>query len=189
LRPYLITGLPRSRTAWLATVATGDESVCWHEPLTWLDRWEDVFTKIWGYSAHRYVGISDSGLGFHLPEIITRAAPRILIVDRDIAEVEASLVRTGVVPTNYCAILKECLSIEHPSIMRVPFKALEANHIVAQCLRHLMPDAKINADRIKVLQHMNVQTDMRRIRQLAQKRAGDMVAILGADVAAQIRAA
>ena len=185
----MITGLPRSRTAWLAVAASGDESVCWHEPTEWLDRWQDVFTRIWGIGGQRYVGASDSALGFHLPEILERMPMPVVIVDRAMAEVEASVASIGFGGSNFCALLTTALKYQHPSIMRVPFGALSSNQMVAKCLQHLMPDATVNMDRLRMLQRLNVQTDLRRVRQAALRRAGDISAILGPEVAARLVAA
>ena len=185
--PFLITGLPRSRTAWLSVAAGNDQSICWHEPTGWLDRWQDVYRKIWWGSAERYVGISDSALGFHLPEIIRTVSPRVLIVERDIIEVEASLARLGVPRSNYCTLLGEALAYEHPSILRVPFHDLADSRNVVMALRHLMPEAWISLDRIESLQCMNIQTDMGRVGRLGEQRKGDMVALLGSEIANRLK--
>lgn len=184
--PFLITGLPRSRTAWLSVAATNDQSICLHEPTIHLDRWEDVFDKVWQGHWSRYVGISDSIMGFHLSEIIERCRPRVLIVERDIHEVEASLRRLGVPPTNYCAMLKAALAYAHPSFLRVPFQSLSDSRIVAHALRHLMPNAWISVERIEQLQRMNIQTDMGLVGKIANERSGDVGSILGTDVAARL---
>jgi hypothetical protein len=184
--PFLITGLPRSRTAWMAVAALNDQSICWHEPLAWLKQWEGAL-DLWRSSAHRYVGISDSALGFHLPEIIARASPRVLVIERDIAEVKASGAALGIGPSNYLTLLKAALVIDHPLIVRVPYDALTDDRVVASCLRHLMPRADIHMDRIKVLQRMNIQTDMERVNRDAPH--ADVAAILGPEIAAQLRAA
>ena len=180
--PFLITGLPRSRTAWLSVAATNDQSICWHEPTITLRRWEDVFTEVWGRSNHRYVGISDSALGFHLREITQLRGIRVLIVERDIAEVEASLAQLWSAKTNYCSLLQAALVYSHPSVLRLPFHGLTDSRIVAAALRHLMPEANVSLERIETLQRMNIQTDMGRVGRLAQQRSGDLVALLGQDV-------
>jgi hypothetical protein len=184
---YLITGLPRSRTAWMAAAATTDQSICWHEPLPRLSRWEDIFETIWRRSRHRYVGISDSALGFHLPEIIARAAPRVLVIERDITEVEASGAAIGIVAPKYLTLLKAALGYVHPLIERVPYADLADDRVVAACLRHLMPKAVIHMDRIKALQGFNIQADLKHVKRHAPH--ADLSALLGADIAAQLRAA
>lgn len=170
----------------MAMAAQNDQSVCWHEPSSWTGRWDCVF-DLWRSDAHRYVGVSDSLLGFHLPEIIARAAPRILIIERDIGEVEASGAALGLSHPNYCTLLKAHLAYAHPSIERVPFASLSDDRVVASCLLHLMPGAVIHMDRIRALQSMNVQTDVQRVRQEAPK--ADAQALFGPDIAAQLRAA
>ena len=184
--PFLICGLPRSRTAWMAAAAQNDQSVCWHEPSAWTGRWDCVF-DLWRSNSHRYVGVSDSLLGFHLPEIIARAAPRILVIERDIGDVEASGAALGLHHPNYCTLLKTHLAYAHPSIERVPYASLSDDRAVAACLLHLMPEAVIHMDRIKALQSMNVQTDIGRVREEASK--ADLQALFGPKIAAQLRAA
>lgn len=184
-KPFLITGLPRSRTAWMAVAASNDQSVCWHEPLSWLGHWEAVFHAIWPGRDHRYVGISDSALGFHLPEIIARVAPRVLVIERDIAEVEASGAALGIVQPKYLTLLKSALEYDHSLIERVPYEVLTDDRVVASCLRHLMPGASIHMDRIKMLQRVNIQTDMDRVNRDAPQ--ADLVALFGPEIAAQLR--
>lgn len=128
-------------------------------------------------------------MGFHLPEILERMPMPVVIVERAMSEVEASIASIGFGGSNFCALLTVSLRYEHPSIMRVPFGALSSNQVVAKCLRHLMPDATVNIDRLRMLQRLNVQTDLRRVRQAAQRRAGDISAILGPEVAARLTAA
>lgn len=185
--PFLVTGLPRTRSAWLAVVATIDRSLCYHEPTSWLPRWQDVF-DLWNASTHRYTGISDNALGFHLPEIIARIAPRVLIIERDIGEVEASLDEAlGMGRLNYCALLQSALDYDHPLIMRIPYAYLKDDRTVAECLTHLMPDLAVDMVRIKELQRMNIQTDMSRVKRLAPH--ADLNALLGPEIASKLRAA
>jgi len=187
--PFLITGLPRSRTAWLAAAAMNDHSICYHEPLQYFDRWDDVFTRIWGVrpdNGVRYIGVSDHALGFHLAAIMRRAAPRTLIVERPIADVKVSLARCGLQGTNFCALLQEALAFKHPNILRVSFAALESSDVVARCLAHLMPSAVISRARIEALQPLNIQANVALSLQAAAARAGDVGALLGADVVARL---
>jgi hypothetical protein len=157
-KPFLITGLPRSRTAWMAAAALNDVSICVHEPLRSAERWEDVFTTVWNMSGFRYLGVSDHGMGFHLPEIMNRLAPQTLIIQRPIREVEASLRRLRLPDSNICELLQGVLdSVHHHAIMRVAYDDLCNTATVARCLRHLMPDASISWDRIRNLQRLNIQ--------------------------------
>lgn len=170
----------------MAVAAQTDQSMCWHEPAAWLGRWDCVY-DLWRGGAHRYIGVSDSLLGFHLPAIVARASPRILVIERDIREVEASGAALGIGPSNYCTLLKSALAYDHPSIERVPYAALTDDRTVAACLRHLMPDAVIDMDRIKQLQRLNIQTDMATVRREAPH--ADIPALLGPEIASLLRAA
>lgn len=71
---FLITGLPRSRTAWLAAFMSAGNCVCLHEPRNW----ESVFAS----DGPKFVGISDSGLGFQLGRIMQDYDMPVLIVER-----------------------------------------------------------------------------------------------------------
>lgn len=170
----------------MAVAAQNDQAMCWHEPAAWMGRWDCVF-DLWRGGAHRYIGVSDSLLGFHLPAIVARAAPRILVIERDINEVEASGAALGIGRSNYCSLLQAALAYNHLSIERVPYVALTDDRTVAACLRHLMPDAVIDMDRIKMLQRMNVQTDMERVHRDAPH--ADISALLGPEIASLLRAA
>ena len=110
----------------------------------------------------------------------------VVIVERAMSDTEASLASIGFGGSNFCTLLTAALAYTHPSIMRVPFGALSSNQVVAQCLRHLMPGVTVNMDRLRMLQRLNVQTDLRRVRQAAQRRAGDISSILGPEVAARL---
>jgi hypothetical protein len=156
--PFLITGLPRSRTAWMAAAAQNDKSVCLHEPLRHAKKWTDVFDIAWALKGFQYVGVSDHGMGFHLPEIMNRTAPRTLIIERPIAEVNASLARLGLPASNICDLLMEVLNTcRHPNILRVKYAHLESTEVVGHCLRHLMPDAVVCWERLFCLQRLNIQ--------------------------------
>jgi hypothetical protein len=186
--PYLITGLPRSRTAWMATAASGEGSMCFHEPTAWLDRWDDVFAAVWwDHPNYRYVGIADHGLGFHLPAIMRRASPRTLIIERPVDEVNASLARLGLPASNFCDLLQETLAYDHPCIMRVPYAVLADSWVVFDCLRWLMPEEVIDRSRIAHLQGRNIQAGPNAIPQ-AMARSAEVANFIPAEVLRRLRA-
>ena len=171
--PFLITGLPRSRTAWMARAASiPGRSFCVHEPLCWLPRWDWVFKDIWGYDhPFDFFGVSDHGFGFHLPAIMERLAPRTLIIERPIAEVEASWERlTRQSAGRFCEVLAEYLAFEHTQIKRVAYADLGDTDAVVACLEWLMPSVSVDRDRIDRLQRVNIQVDIRGVMQAAEAR-------------------
>jgi len=185
--PFIITGLPRSRTAWLAAVATTQPgAICHHEPSAAWGHWTPVF-DLWEQSKYLYTGVSDSVMGFHLGEVF-EAYPDVpvLIVERDIDEVQVSLSNLGgLAATNYCALLQSALEPFrcHQNVARVDYDALGDSDVVALCLRHLLPNAAIDVGKIETLQHFNVQTDMTRLHHLARNVTVPMVRDLMGDAA------
>lgn len=146
----------------MAAAATDGRSVCFHEPMATMTRWEEVFDLIWhGRGSMRHVGIADHGLGFHLPAIMDRLGPRTLIIERPIAEVNASVAKLGLPPSNFCDLLAEYLAYQHPRIVRVPYAALQDPHEVRDCLQWLMPGAYIDLRRLGRYQILNIQADLK----------------------------
>ena len=189
MTPFLITGLPRSRTAWMAKACSVfGVSMCLHEPLRWLDRWEDVFTAIWRPRfALDFVGVSDHGFGFHLPAIMERLAPRTLIIERPIAEVEASWERVSGLPAgNFCTLLAECLAFDHPQIKRVGYADLDSTDTVLDCMAWLMPGLRVSRKEIDRLQGVNVQADIEGIIKEAVSRRDDLPKLFPADILARL---
>lgn len=159
----------------MAAAATLEDAICLHEPTRWLDRWDDIFRTVWHQRRDcRFIGIADHGLGFHLPEILRRAAPRTLIIDRPIAEVNASLTRIGLPATNFCDLLAEALDYDHPLIRRVPYADLTDTNTVVSCLEWLMPGASIDHKRTGWLQDSNIQADIDETLRIATTRASEI---------------
>lgn len=102
--PFYVTGLPRTRTAWLANMLTnGITSVCLHEPLARLGsrdvyeakpamlqamitRWIEITPAV------RFRGLADSGLHVALPELPAQIPGPIVVIHRDPERVIDSLV-------------------------------------------------------------------------------------------------
>lgn len=186
--PFLITGLPRSRTAWMAVAATTDESLCEHEPLAKVTGWRDVMYTTWHRDgSYPYAGASDHALGFHLREIMETLAPRTLIIERPILMVEASLGRMGVPRSNFCTLLQEALAYEHPNIRRVPYRALSVTQAVIDCLEWLMPGLTFNVARIAYLQRLNIQAHLPAVMRDAERGAAYASTLLGPDAMTRLR--
>jgi len=58
---YIITGLPRSRTAWFSGLLSTGRSICFHEPKSQFGSWDNFYdyTQALDYD---FIGISDSSL-------------------------------------------------------------------------------------------------------------------------------
>lgn len=146
MTPFLITGLPRSRTAWMAVV-----SGALHEPERLPLPWEG--------------GVSDHGLSLRLAEILETVQPRTLIIERPIHEVARSLKAyvgnsLDLDLTRLCQgliAMKAAMDIDHPLIKRVAFHDLNDISVVRDCLAWLGAPEPPN---LPQLQHMVIQSDL-----------------------------
>jgi len=186
--PFLITGCQgRARHGSRLLPRMTGRSVTMNRSVDWTDG--RTYSASCGASAGEYVGISDHGLGFWLAEIMDRLAPRTLIIERPMEEVKASLTRIGVTQTNMCELLLEKLAVVHPRVMRVPYAALESVETVTRCLRHLMPTVNVNASRIRELQRLNIQADVKTTLADAQSRVRAVDHFVPRDVLARLEVA
>lgn len=195
---FFITGLPRSRTAWLSVLADGvPGALCVHEPTAWLSRWEDVGT-IWGEpwlcGEREHVGVADSCLGLHAAEVLKLHAPRTLIVDRPLEDVATSLARASL-PVSMTAlqVLKRRLDAvrDHPLARVVDYARLNDVEEVCRALEFLLPGAVIDSSRAARLVGMNIQTSVADAKADAERiiREGRAADVLGADVIREMEAA
>ena len=90
-KPFFITGLPRTRTAWMSQFFTTNESYCYHEALRKAVTTSKVADTMLCREEY-YVGNSDSSLPFYIDDMMEYFpdAP-ILIIERDVFEVDQSL--------------------------------------------------------------------------------------------------
>lgn len=163
-KPFLITGLPRSRTAWLSIAATTQGSICFHEPTADLGSFEALKT-LWADDRYAFVGVSDSSLVMQLGRILREVAPRVLIVDRDPQDAERSW-ETYIEGqfgefdvSGFMQRLHAELSAygAHPLVEWVDYDDLENPTIVGDALSWLMPGLAF--PKLEELMHMNVQVD------------------------------
>lgn len=148
---YLVTGLPRSRTAWLA-VATG----CPHEAIS--REGYESFKVRWRR------GLSDSGAGFFLDRILTEIKPKTLIIERDKEDVIQSLERyAGKLKLNYDKVnwyLDELwyrlIRAESDLIKRVRFDDL--NQLGA--MRDALGWLGVYVPNLTELMHMNIESQL-----------------------------
>jgi len=155
-QPFLITGMPRSRTAWFAVACTTAAGICHHEP----GRGEFDDAKRLLVNGD---GISDSRLGLHLARILDEIGPRTLVIDRDPEAVMASFSRysdTALAKVRGFASrrldgLRAALAIDHPLVKRVDLAALDDIDTVRECMDWL----GVEPLNLEQLMHMNIQSD------------------------------
>lgn len=166
--PFLITGMPRSRTAWWSVVTSTARSICTHEPEPDRATFEGL-GRYFKNDAFEFSGISDSSIVTGLiGPVLQEWKPRTLIVLRPRDQVLRSFLSYAKhAPVFNAHILREQLerwdenakswaTSKHPLVKVVDFGALENLAVVQECFEWLMPGGpKFNP----ALLHMNVQVD------------------------------
>lgn len=93
LSTFLITALPRSRTAWLAAFFSGNDSFCYHEGTRWHRSIKALVDHLESLP-ETYAGNSDSGLLLDLNGLkLVSGRIRIALIVRDVGEVRRGLRR------------------------------------------------------------------------------------------------
>lgn len=164
MRPFLITGLPRSRTAWMALLtSTAPRTICHHEPSADTQSFEDL-VALWREPGFDRVGMSDSTLGFQLERITKEIDPRILVIERPIAEVRGSMLKylAGLDFSinrmdDYLAELSAALEFKHDDIARIPYADLKDRETLLFALAWILPD--VEWPNLDSIMGMNVQVD------------------------------
>lgn len=144
--PFLISGLPRSRTAWLSVFFTHYPSFCLHEGMGKFKGDFDLMVREMSASPHP-VGNSDSSLCLHADKVLAGAKAgqfRLAVIDRPVVEVLPSLTKfyegkydaTVVLGTAYEGH-KAILASEHAFIVK--FADLDDEEKVAELYEHLIP--------------------------------------------------
>ena len=157
---FLVVGLPRSRTAWMAVAAsTLSNTFCYHEPMWFLPCYQSL-RALWQCGIENNIGISDHALGFQLKRILEDVGPRTLIIDRDIDECVQSLKAFDVDAERFCFELAESIDacLPHPLVKVVDFSEVSAT--LPDCLKWLVPDAEINPRKIAQIRDMKIEADI-----------------------------
>lgn len=87
---FMIVGLPRSGTAWLANWFTTERSICWHEPF-----WQRSLAELDDMKGAGLFGIADTMLLLMSADELNRHPAKKLIVHRELGDVNFSLSKLG----------------------------------------------------------------------------------------------
>lgn len=175
--PFFVTGLPRSRTAWLANFLTAGGALCIHEGLVHgVDpalRW---LTRCGAGGAGGRRGLSDSILPLYWTEMFAPFSSfRLVIVERDPAEAWESLV--DFLERNEVRVSRDTLeerfhlvqSHLRDMIMFCPhvvvkFEELNDPLALAEIWEHCLPGLSYDSERTTLLQRLNVQQQVSAVR-------------------------
>lgn len=162
--PFLITGLPRSRTSWLANLFTTGNQFCYHDLLAKVDSLEHFTDMLAGGR-----GDSDAGLMLIFP-LVKQILPdaRWLLVLREPDDCKASLKRllTGTPDEesawksfdNLEIFEKHKLAmVSDPSVHVLTFDELDSFDAVSKAWHFLCPETELSRERFDMLNVLNVQ--------------------------------
>lgn len=143
---FLISGLPRSRTAWLSVFFTHYPSFCLHEGM---GKYDGDFKKMIAEisAAPHPVGNSDSSLSLYATEVIAAAASgqvKLAVVDRDLSAVIPSLEKFYDGKYDAQCVLGSVygghqLLLASSEAFVIRFEDLDDEEKVAQLYEHLIP--------------------------------------------------
>jgi hypothetical protein len=159
---YFITGLPRSRTAWLANFFTYGLSWCWHEGI----KFKENHMEIDGY---QYIGDSDSSHVMQHELQWKYPKAKVVIVKRNEDDVRASLremfkhMAKETVDKSLDANIgalevfrQRCLEISQP-LYEIPFEDLDSEKEMERMWNFLLPTIKFPLDRYKALNILTIE--------------------------------
>lgn len=157
MKNYLITGLPRSRTAWFAEFMG-----CDHEPTFHMDTVDDIAAY---FAKNR--GASDHGLGFFVKHIVEDLGIRTLIVERSIEDVIKSL-GEFFPHIDYRHSYDFCLRLagkldevkKNPLVMVLPFEKINNLNHMEKAFWHLCPGEAFDEGKYLAMRNTIVEVDL-----------------------------
>lgn len=153
---FLITALPRSRTAWFSVLMG-----CRHEPTRDFKSFAELRAN-WPENT----GFSDAALGFQLRRIVDEIGPRVLIIERDIDDVKASFLKYMADVPIRLSVLAEHLELlksrledvqDHERVRRLRYESLGDVHAVKWAMSWLNPGC--DKSRAEDVMRLNIQVD------------------------------
>lgn len=157
---FIITGFPRSRTAWFSALFSQNEVICFHEPSLHFEDLEIMLRELEQLD-YEYVGISDSSIGltsqFYIDNF--KDAP-IVVIDRKQHEAKASLIKFLSMQENVAEVLINAVFngilklAEHRKVKYIKFEELSNNEAVKEMWEYLIPDKKFDNIRCNMFQKL-----------------------------------
>lgn len=163
-RQFLILGMPRSRTAWLANLMNRGDCLCYHELSNRGLNAAEMATAL--SSGARIVGNSDPGAAL-IAEDLLKLLPemRLVIVKRPADEVVKSFAKVvGLKPEDlalddFLGKVKEALLRLEPKALVVEFKDLGDKETIQKIWSHCLGEGAPFPDQYEVLRNLNVQME------------------------------
>lgn len=156
-QPFIITGLPRCREAWLSVLTTTDRTLCRFHPLLGISDKEEL-PHLFESTFYSHVGLADSSLSLFLGYLLKTVKPKVVIVDRDIEDVLVSQERIGAPRSNVPELMRQELLKyrEHPDVLWVPYETLDRKRTIQRIFFHLLPGIPFDEERYESLAKMKI---------------------------------
>lgn len=158
---FIITGLPRSRTAWLAALFCNGNVICFHEPVNNFSSLKEM-KEFLDTLPYEYVGISDSSIGFY-EKFYTdnfKDAP-IVVIDRIEEEAKIDLAYFLDISIDKANELIRKLDSGLEDIKQrakiFNFRELNNNDVVEQVWNALIPSIPFDKLRCELFQTLMIQ--------------------------------
>ncbi len=147
---FIVIGMPRSGTSWLANLLTTDRSLCMHDPFAQAmpDQWERDTRKF---------GISCT-LSFVVKGWLEQFDCPVAIIERDESARNASLLKMGLAPNPKDPVSGAAFA--NVKGLRFDFDALWDEGDALKLLEHLLPDIPFDSLRYRQLLRLQVQPHM-----------------------------
>lgn len=161
MKPFFVTGFPRSRTAWLAVWLTTDRTICYHDPMG------VTLEELQARNPGKRVGISGPETCLMWEE--HQDAPWLVVRREQQAALDAFLpICTQYLPSVsvwevrklFDARLTQLNRMRGPQVLRVEYEELNMEHWARQVWAHLMPDQPFDVERWRMLNRLNIQQNL-----------------------------
>lgn len=160
---FIITGLPRSRTAWMANLFCTGNVICFHEPINLFGDLVAMKNYLDGLP-YEYVGISDSSIGGHCDWYLEnfKDVP-VVFIEREVKVVLEDFEKFMGMSAEDA---KKCIDWvwegatrlhELPNTITVPFEKLNDTATVGKMWEYCIPDIEFDIRRCSILQFMDIQ--------------------------------
>ncbi len=167
MNPFFITGLPRSRTAWLANWLTTDDSLCLHDGTLSSHSLEEYARKLLDAQQLRFMGDSNSGLGF-IHEHVTALFPgcKWVVIERDRSMAFLSFrMAFGQYESEdesrrkFDRLAERLWQLkQRPGTMVIEFDDLEDLEVCRKLWFHCIPKVRFDEERWRLLNGLRVET-------------------------------
>ncbi len=175
---FIITGLPRTRTAWMSAVLSGGDAICFHEPKNRFGSW-DAFYAYATTLDYGYIGISDSSISIdpHFPWPLFEMA-KVVIIDRNPAEVADSYASFLDIPiTESWNLIGKAYDgllniVKERKCVHVGYEALDLTPTIAAIWEYCMPGCMAGYEKIMLMQSTYIEQHVEKTLKCVHERKG-----------------